>query len=96
MDITTVDLVAPEPILKLNEQERDIIRAVASGEFSQEEIQKKRSSEESSVIADNIDRAVWEVIKLNPDAFTKEMVFHMASKFYKKDLKQEQELAWQQ
>ena len=46
MEITTyaisnnVEAVVSEPILRLNEKERDTLRAVASGEFSQEEIQK--------------------------------------------------------
>jgi hypothetical protein len=83
---------AKEPILKLNEKERDIIRAAASGEFSQEDIQRKRSASESQEIADRIDKAVWELIKLNPDAFGQETVFQMADKFYKKERNQQ----WQQ
>lgn len=81
-----------EPILKLNEQERDIIRKASSGEFSQEDIQRKRSGLESAEIADRIDKAVWELIKLNPDAFGQETVFQMAAKFYKKERNNE----WQQ
>jgi hypothetical protein len=92
MEITMFDPVVTEPILKLNEEERDIIRAAASGEFSQEDIQRKRSASESQEIADRIDKAVWELIKLNPDAFGQETVFQMAAKFYKKERNQE----WQQ
>jgi len=80
---------AKEPILKLNEKERDIIRSASSGEFSQENIRRKRSASESEEIADRIDKAVWELIKLNPDAFGQETVFEMADKFYKKERKQE-------
>lgn len=88
MEITTVDAVVAEPILKLNEEERNTLRVVASGEFSQEEIQRKRSSSESQEIADRIDRAVWELIKKVPDAFGQETVFQMAAKFYKKERNQ--------
>ena len=94
MEITTyaisnnVEAVVSEPIFRLNEKERDTLRAVASGEFSQEEIQRKRSASESQEIADRIDRAVWELIKKVPDAFGQETVFQMAAKFYKKERNQ--------
>ena len=96
MEITTVDLEPKEPILRLTEAQRDIIRAAGSGEFSQEEVNRTRSAEESKAIAERIDKATWELIKQNPDAFLPETVFRMASKFYKKEKVEERTQEWLQ
>lgn len=94
MEITTVDLEPKEPILRLTESQRDVIRAAGSGEFSQQEVDRKRSAAESKVIAERIDKATWELIKQNPDAFLPETVFRMASKFYKKEQIEERNQEW--
>lgn len=96
MDITTVDLEPKQPILRLNESQRDIIRAAGTGAFSQEVINKERSAEESKAIAERIDKATWELVKQNPDAFHPETVFRLAVKFYKKEKVEERKQEWLQ
>lgn len=69
----------------LTEQEREVLRNSGSGATRGEQVQN-RTALEGEVVGEKIDRAIWTVMKKNPDAFQMSTVDFYFKKFHKEDI----------